>query len=112
MIAVNVAGSLIIVPSISPGGIVVDATLVMDATLVRDAIWDAFSSYVSCFEPFLVTLFVACDCAMVNVFVLSSGLSNLWELSEYFVKKVFGLRQSRVRVARPVKVFGSDKLIN
>ena len=85
MIAVNVAGSLIIVPSISPGGSFGDAALVGDAT------WDALSSSVSCFDPFLVTLFVACDRAMVNVFVLSSGLSNLWELSGYFVKKVFGL---------------------
>ena len=91
MATVNVVGSLIIVPSISPGVIVGDGALVGDATLIGDATWDALSSSFSCFEPFLVTLFVACDCAMVNVFVLLSGLSNLWELSEYFVKKVFGL---------------------
>ena len=104
MAAVNVAGSLIIVASISPGRIVGDGALVGDAT------WDALSSSVSCFEPFLVTLFVACDHAMVNVFVLSSELSHLWEQSGYFVNKVFGL--SHVCAARPVKVFVSDKLIN
>ena len=85
MAAVNVAGSLIIAASISPGGIVGDGALVGDAT------WDALSSSVSCFDPFLVTLFVACDQAMVSVFVLLSGLSNLWERFGYFVNKVFGL---------------------
>ena len=74
MAAVNIAGSLIIDPSILPGGIVGDGALVEDATLVGDATWDALSSSVSCFDPFLVTLFVACDRAMVNVIVLSSGL--------------------------------------
>ena len=54
----------------SPSGIFGDGDLVGDAT------WDALSSSVSCFEPFLVTLFVFCDRAMVSVFVLSSGLSN------------------------------------
>ena len=98
------------VPSISPGGIVGDGALVEDSTLVGDATWDALSSSVSCFEPFLFTLFVACNRSMVNVFVLSSGLSNFWELSGYFVNKVFGL--SLVCVACSVKVFGSDKLIN
>ena len=45
--------------------------------LSGDATWDALSSSVSCFEPFLVTLFVFCDRAMVSVFVFSSGLSIL-----------------------------------
>ena len=66
--AVNVAGYFNTVPSVSP-----------DAS-VGDATWDALSSSVSCFEPFLVILWVACNCAMVNVFVLSSvfkvGLSK------------------------------------
>ena len=70
----------IIVASISPGGIVGDGDLVGDAT------WDALSSSISCFEPFLVTLFVACDRAMVSVFLLSSGLSNflgtVWEFCQ------------------------------
>ena len=66
--AVNVAGSFNTVPSVSPGASVGDAT------------WDALSSSVSCFEPFLVTLFVACDRAMVSVFVLLSGLSSLWNV--------------------------------
>ena len=60
--------------SASPGGIVGDGDLIGDAT------WDALSLSVSCFEPFLVTLFVACDRAMVSVFVLSSGLSSLWNV--------------------------------
>ena len=79
----NVAVSFCIVPSILPGGIVGDTTLVRDATRVGDATWDALSSSFSCFEPFIVILFVACNQAMVNVFVLSS-----------------------------VFTFGSDKLIN
>ena len=33
----------------------------------------------------------------------------LWERSGIFVNKLFGI--SRVCVARPVKVFGSDKLL-
>ena len=66
-------------------------TVPLSRTLPLDATWDALSSFVSSFDPFLVTLFVACDRAMVNVFVLSSGLSNLWELSGYFANKVFGL---------------------
>ena len=106
--AVNVARSLHTVSSVFPGASVGDAT------------WDALSSSVSCFEPFLVILQVACDRAMVNVFVLSSvfmiGLSKFaqyvdWmELSSCFFKKVFC--QSRVCVTRSIKVFGSDKLIN
>ena len=80
-----------------------------DGDLIGDATWDVLSSSVSCFEPFLVTLFVFCDRAMVSVFVLSSGLSIMWERSGSFVNKVFGL--SRVCVARLVKVFGSDKLL-
>ena len=82
-------------PSLS-GGIVGDGDLIGDAT------WDALSSSVSCFEPFLVTLFVACNRAMVSVFVLSSGLVVLSIRS-------FGL--SRVCVAGLVKVSGSDKLL-
>ena len=78
--SVNIAGSLVIVASTSPGGIVGDGDLVGDAT------WDALSSSVRYFEPFLVTLFVACDRAMVSVFVLSSGLSNfvgtVWEFCQ------------------------------
>ena len=74
---VNVAGSLVIFASIFLGGIVGDGDLIGDAT------WDALSSSVSCFEPFLVTLFVTCDRAMVSVFVFLSGLSNfvvtVWE---------------------------------
>ena len=57
-----------------PGKIDGDGALVGDATLVEDATWDALSSSVSCFDTFLVTLFVACDRAMVNVFVLSHRL--------------------------------------
>ena len=106
----NVAGSLNIVSSVSPGASVGDAT------------WDALSSSVSCFEPFLVILWVACNHAMVNVFVLSSvimvGLSKFaravdwWELSRCFSKGSFVFHQSRVFVALSVKVSGSDKLIN
>ena len=62
--AVNVSGSFNNVPSVSPGASVGDAT------------WDALALSFSCFEPFLVILRVACDRAMVSVFVLSSGLSN------------------------------------
>ena len=74
----------------------------MDVDLIGDATWDALSLSVSCFEPFLVTLFFFCDRAMVAVFVL-------WERSGCFVNKVFGL--SCICVARPVKVFGTDKLL-
>ena len=69
--------------------------------IVGDATWDALSLSVSCFEPFLVTLFVACNRAMVSVFVLSSGL---------VVLSIRSLGLSRVCVARLVKVSGSDKL--
>ena len=100
--SVNIAGSLIIVASILPGRFVGDGDLVGDAT------WDALSSSVSCFKPFLVTLFVACDRSMVSVFVLSSGLSNFVG-TVCFVNKVFGLL--RVCVACPVKVRRSDKLL-
>ena len=58
--AINFAGSFITVLSVLPGASVGDAT------------WDALPSSVSCFELFLVILQVACNRAMVDVFVLLS----------------------------------------
>ena len=110
MAAVNVSGSFNTVASVSPGASVGDAT------------WDALSSSVSCFEPLLVILRVACNRAMVNVFVLLSvftvGMSKFspavdwWELSRYFSTRSFVFLQSWVCVVRSVKVSWSDKLIN
>ena len=91
------------VSSISPGGIVGDGDLIGEAT------WDALSSSVSCFEPFLVTLFVFCDRATVSFFVLSSGLSILG--NGLVVLSIRSLVILRVCVARLVKVYGSDKLL-
>ena len=96
-----------------PPGLLSSASLsgeiVGDGDLIGDATWDALSLSVSCFKPFLVTLFVACDRAMVSVFVLSSGLSSLWNV--LLVLSIRSLGLSRVCVVRLVKVSGSDKLL-
>ena len=107
--AVNVAKYFNTVPFVLPGA------------SVRDATWDALSSSVSCFEPFLFILWVACNRAMFKVFFflvfLRSACQSWLELSiggncpDVLSKGSFVFRQSRVCVARSVKVSGSDKLI-
>ena len=65
-------------------------------SVVSSPFWSPFSS------PAIAPWSVSLSCRV--------GCLILWERSGSFVNKVFG--QSRVCVARPVKMFGSDKLIN
>ena len=82
-----------------PGTVILSGTLpgtpFLRLSAVSSPFWSPFSS--SAIAPWSVSLSCRVGCLI------------LWERSGCFVNKVFGI--SRVCVACPVKVFGSDKLL-